>query len=68
MDEEVLPQLGACSVDRVALVGSKRCVHPQPVLLISLGSYFDDRPKSLLIVFEPLLCVHFNICYNFGGK
>jgi hypothetical protein len=38
------------------------------VLLLSKGSYFYDRPNSLLLVIEPVLFINLNICGRFWGK
>jgi hypothetical protein len=35
--------------------------------LVFVGFYFYDRRNSLLLVIEPLLFIHFNICGRFWG-
>jgi hypothetical protein len=43
--------------------------HTHPVFFFSKGSYFYDRPKSLLLVIEPVLLIHFLIFVaDFGVK
>jgi hypothetical protein len=37
-------------------------------VVFSMGSYFYDRPNSLLLVIEPVLFTDLNICGRFGGK
>jgi hypothetical protein len=40
----------------------------QGSVLFSKGSYFNDRPNSLLFVIELVLLVNLYICGRFGGK
>jgi hypothetical protein len=39
-----------------------------PVFISPKGSYFYDRPNSLLLAIKPVLFIDSNICGRFGGE